>query len=376
MTEKKAVVAGHICVDITPVFPGQSWGSIGEILAPGKLIHMDGVSICTGGAVANTGLAMKKLGSDVRLMGKVGRDDFGRIVLNVMEEYGAADAMIVSEDSATSYTVVLAIPGIDRVFLHDTGANDTFCREDLDLAVIGEADLFHFGYPTLMKGMYEKDGREFLSMLRAVKETGVAISLDLAAVDPDSAAAAQDWRGILERALPCVDFFVPSAEELCYMLDNGCYSTWLERAKGGDVTEILTLGDIKPLGRKILEMGAKVALIKCGAKGIYYKTGAKETLKELCAKLELAPADWADKEGFEVSYKPERIRSGTGAGDTCIAAFLSSVLRGKSLKTAVEMAAATGACCVSSYDALSGIPSYEEIEDKIRRGWEKNPYNL
>lgn len=376
MTKKKAVVAGHICIDITPMFPRQSAASIGEILVPGRLIHMNGVDVHTGGAVANTGLAMKKLGADVQLMGMVGKDEFGGIVRNILREYGADDALIEVEDAATSYTVAVAVPGIDRIFLHDPGANDVFSRQDLDMDMIRRADLFHFGYPTIMKKMYENGGAEFLAMLRMVKETGAAVSLDLAAVDADSEAAKQDWQDILKKALPCVDFFVPSVEELCYMLDEKRYLSWRERAGGGDVTEVVTMEDIKPLGEKCLEMGAKAVLIKCGAPGIYYKTGAREKLEELCKKLELSVEDWAQKEGFEVSFKPEAVRSGTGAGDTSIAAFLSSVLRGKSLKASVEMAAGAGACCVSAYDALSGIPAYEEIEDKISRGWEKNLYHI
>ena len=376
MREKKAVVAGHICLDITPVFPKRSADTAGKILAPGSLIHMDGVDVHTGGSVANTGLAMKKLGGNVRLMGKVGRDAFGGIVKSVLREYDAEDALIETEDAATSYTVALAIPGVDRIFLHDPGANNTFCGEDLDMKLIRDADLFHFGYPPLMKRMYENGGAEFVSLLGAVKKTGAVVSLDLAAIDPDSEAAAQDWHSILEQALLLVDFFVPSVEELCYMLDEERYRVWKERAGGRDVTEILTMEDISPLGDQVLEMGAKVVLIKCGAPGIYYRTGKRRDLEALCEKLELSPEEWADKEGFEVSYKPEVVRSGTGAGDTSIAAFLISALRGKSLKAAVEMAAGAGACCVGAYDALSGIPSYEALEDKIRQGWEKNPSHI
>lgn len=376
MSGKKAVAAGHICLDITPLFPKQSADAAGKVLAPGSLIHMDGVDVHTGGAVANTGLAMKKLGQNVRLMGKVGRDAFGGIVKSILQEHAAGDALIETEEAATSYTVALAIPGIDRIFLHDPGANDTFCKEDLDMEQIRDADLFHFGYPTLMRKMYENEGREFLALLRAVKETGVAVSLDLAAVDADSKAAAQDWQSILAQALPLVDFFVPSVEELCCLLDGERYCMWKERAQGRDVTEILTVEDISPLGRRVLEMGAKAVLIKCGAPGIYYRTGKRADMEPLCKKLELAVEEWADLEGFEVSYKPEAVRSGTGAGDTSIAAFLASVLRGKSLKAAVEMAAGAGACCVSAYDALSGIPGYEELEEKIRQGWEKNPYSI
>lgn len=376
MTKKKAVVAGHICIDITPMFPGQSAGAIGDILVPGRLIHMHGVDVHTGGAVANTGLAMKKLGADVQLMGMVGKDEFGGIVRNILREYGADDALIEVEGAATSYTVALAVPGIDRIFLHDPGANDIFCKEDLDMAVIRGADLFHFGYPTIMKRMYENGGGEFLAMLQAVKGTGAAVSLDLAAVDADSEAAKQDWAWILEKALPYVDFFVPSVEELCYMLDKERYLSWRERAGGGDVTEVLAMEDIRPFGEKCLQLGAKVVLIKCGAPGIYYRTGGKEELAGLCEKLELSMEDWVQKEGFEASFKPEAVRSGTGAGDTSIAAFLTSVLRGKSLEASVEMAAGAGACCVCAYDALSGIPAYEEIEERIRQGWEKNPSRI
>ena len=54
--------------------------------------------------------------------------------------------MILADQEKTSYSVVLAIPGIDRIFLHDPGANVNFSGSDLDFEAIKEADLFHFGY--------------------------------------------------------------------------------------------------------------------------------------------------------------------------------------------------------------------------------------
>ena len=177
----KVVVAGHICVDITPVFPENSgFESAGHILQPGRLLHMDGVDVHTGGAVANTGLAMKILGSDVSLVGKIGNDAFGKIVLDMLKMYQAEKDMIVSAQSSTSYSVVLAIPGIDRIFLHDPGANDTFQAEDLDWQTVGQAELFHFGYPPLMKHMYQDNGRELAAMLQKVNALGTAVSLDMA----------------------------------------------------------------------------------------------------------------------------------------------------------------------------------------------------
>ena len=94
---KKAVAAGHVCLDITPIFPGGIRDKAENILLPGKLIHVEGADIHTGGSVANTGTAMKLLGADVRLAGMVGDDDFGKIVREKLKTWGADQDMIVSE---------------------------------------------------------------------------------------------------------------------------------------------------------------------------------------------------------------------------------------------------------------------------------------
>ena len=71
--KKKIAAAGHICLDITPVFPANTAGTVAEILKPGRLLHMDGVDVHTGGSAANTGLALKLMGADVRILEKWGR---------------------------------------------------------------------------------------------------------------------------------------------------------------------------------------------------------------------------------------------------------------------------------------------------------------
>jgi len=341
------------------------------VLIPGKVIQTRGVNIHTGGAVANTGLAMKRMGIDVSLMGKVGNDEFGSLILKYLAEYDADSGVIIAEHSETSYSVVLSVPGIDRLFLHNPGANDTFSYNDLDYSVIEAATLFHFGYPTIMKRMYQNEGDEFIRILKKVKEMGTAVSLDMAAIDPAAEAADADWEKILEKTLPDVDFFVPSVEELCFMLDRERYEAWVQKADGGDVADILSIEDIKPLGEKVMGMGAKVVLIKCGALGMYYRTDSKEHMSGLCDILNLSVETWAGKEGFEASYEPEAVVSGTGAGDVSIAAFLAAVLQEEPLEDAVHLAAAAGACCVASHDALSGLKSLAELKDKIAGGWTK-----
>ena len=123
--------------------------------------------------MANTGLAMSFLGADVQLIGKVGHDDFGENITRIVKSHHIAERMIVSETSHTSYSIILAVPGNDRIFLHDPGANDTFEFSDLDLDAIRQASLFHFGYPPLMKRLYSNGGVELKKIFQAVAEAGV-----------------------------------------------------------------------------------------------------------------------------------------------------------------------------------------------------------
>lgn len=370
--KKKVIIAGHICLDITPVFPDIKVRKLTDILSPGKLLQVGEADVHTGGAVANTGLGMKILGADVTLMAKMGKDSFGSMVTGILQGYGADCRMIVSEEESTSYSVVLAVPGIDRIFLHNPGANNHFYAEDVPEELLRQAALFHFGYPSLMRSMYLEEGRELCRLLQRVQAAGAATSLDFAAVDASSEAGRTDWNAVLEKALPYVDFFVPSVEELCFMLDRTRYEEWQSRAAGGDITEILDVErDIKPLADRCLELGAKVLLLKCGVLGMYYRSAHAGAIETISPRLELDVTAWAEKEGFEPSYEPERVLSGTGAGDTSIAAFLAAMLEGKDMKRSVQLAAATGACCVTAYDALSGLQPFEVLEQRIDVGWKK-----
>ena len=364
---KKVIVAGHACLDITPLFPqNQQAAKLGNILSPGKLIQMEGVDIHAGGAVSNTGMAMKMLGADVCLMAKTGSDEFGKIISDIYAAQGADSGIIVQEGQNTSYSVVLALPGIDRIFLHDPGCNHTFSFEDLPKEKLLGTDLFHFGYPPLMKKMYEDTGSELVRMMKYMKAQGTATSLDLAFVDGESDAGAADWKEILSRVLPYVDFFVPSIEELCFMLDRDRYEAWKTKAGDEDISFSLDVQrDIRPLADKCMELGAKVLLLKCGAPGLYYRTTEVKRLEGLETALGISAEDWSDREGFEASYQPERVLSGTGAGDTTIAAFLTAMLEGYPFEMCIHLAAAEGASCVEAYDALGGIRPLKELASRI-----------
>ncbi len=316
---KTVIAAGHICLDITPVFPeGRSANTPGEILTPGKLIEVGAADVHTGGSVANTGLALKILGNDVRLMGKVGDDAFGEMVQKILSDHGAG-GLLVDPAASTSYSVVLAMPGVDRIFLHNPGANDTFLGADIPDDALSDAVLFHFGYPPLMKKMYENDGNELAALFSRVKSFDIATSLDLAAVDPDSPAGHADWRRILTNVLPYVDFFVPSFEELCFMLDRDRYDHLA--LAGTDMTMNLDINaDVVPLADELISMGCKVVLIKCGIRGLYYRTADTDRIQKIGSRLGLDAGIWAGREGLQPCFVADTVRSGTGAGDTSIAA--------------------------------------------------------
>ncbi len=369
-----AVVAGILCLDITPKFNTAKCDNIGKILVPAKTLFMGEAEIHAGGCVTNTGIAMQKMGANVALMSKLGEDDFGRIMLDKISPYASTESISLSKTGGTPYSIVLSPPGIDRIFLSYCGVLDDYGIDDIDMQLVKRARIFHFGYPPAMKRMYQNGGEELIRLYREAKQTGTATSLDTSAVDEHSASGTVGWDGILRKTAPHLDFFVPSVEELCYMLDRKMYARWREVAGDGDIIAAVNEADVAALAGRLLEYGAKVVLVKCGSRGLYLATADGAALQTVGGGLAENLSGWENVRHFEASYKPDRLRSATGAGDTCIAAFLCSVLRGLPYEQAVQYAAATGASCVEEYDSLSGLRSFEQMREKIDAGWEKNSF--
>lgn len=366
-----AVVAGMTCLDITPGFVNPTAHSIGEVMVPSTTLYMDKTNIHTGGCVSNTGLAMNFFGMRVKLMTMVGDDDFGKIILSQYAQYTDTDSIKISQTAGTAHSFVIAPRGIDRLFLHYPGCNDTFSSEDLDFDTIAKARLFHFGYPPVMHQMYRNDGAELIRSFKKAKELDVTTSLDLCGIDENSEAGRSDWRKILQGILPYVDIFMPSIEELCCMVDRDLYHEWLKKAGDRELVSILTEEDILPLMQQLFDWGAKIVLMKCGRLGLYLMSAGADRLSTAGSDLRENLLTWDHVQYLEHSYKPSEVISGSGAGDTCIAAFLTAVLKGCGWKSCLQYAAAAGASCVEAVDALSGLRSFEEMDEKIRSGWEK-----
>jgi len=352
----KTMVAGHICLDITPGFNPLLEGGFNEIFAPGKLINVEEVVIGTGGTVSNTGLAMTKLGIDVCLNGKVGDDEFGRIIKNrVGPDRSAAFKMVPGQSS--SYSIVLALPGVDRIFFHHPGTNDTFTADDIDYDALSKCSLLHFGYPTLMRKMYENDGQQLDDIFSRAKELGVVTSLDMTLPDPNSDSGKSNWQKILKRILPFVDIFLPSVEELAYMLDRDLFEKRKAHANGQDPVLSYTGDDCSMLSGVLLGLGVKIAAIKLGINGYYLRTADKGALENLTAPA-CGVNGWADRELWASSYRADKFGSANGAGDATIAGFLTAFLRGLGPIECVKAANVLGWQNVQQIDTLSGIEDW------------------
>ncbi|MEX0654345.1 MAG: carbohydrate kinase family protein [Phycisphaeraceae bacterium] len=356
----EVVVAGHICLDLIPTFDPEK---ADVQLSPGTLVQVGPAVRSTGGAVSNTGLALHRLGTAVTLTGKVGDDPFGRDVLELLRtrDPRLAEGMVVTPGENTSYSVVISPPGVDRMFLHCPGANDTFGPEDMGWERMAGARLLHFGYPPVMGRMYRNGGRELASLLAEAGSRGVATSLDMCDPDPQSEAGRIDWRALLQRTLPHVDVFAPSLDELLFML-----------RQPGERSQAVTPAGLAALGDALLAMGTAVVAIKLGEHGLYLKTtDDRDRLARVPGDL-LADVDaWVGRELLSPCFEVDVVGA-TGSGDCTIAGLLAALLRGAGPSEAVQAATAVGACSVESADATTGVRAWDAVEARLRAGWARH----
>jgi len=366
-----AIVAGHLCVDVIPTI-NQEAASSESFLAPGRLTEVGPAVLSTGGAVSNTGLALHRLGIDVRLIARVGDDQIAELTRNLLRRYGPhlADTLGVGQGEPSSYSVVINPPGVDRTFLHCTGTNDTFGPEDIDPELVAQARLFHFGYPPLMRRMYADGGTALSAMLHAAHETGATVSLDMAMPDPAKPSGRADWPGILVRALPHVHLFVPSAEEILYMLRRSRYDELAREIGPAAMLNEITASETSSLARAAMALGARVVLLKMGHRGLYVRTA--DDLGEMGRATPADPTNWSGRELWAPCFRVT-VGGTVGAGDATIAGFLAGLLKGETIEHSLTAGVAVGACCVETADATSGIRTWEATQQRITSGWEQLP---
>ena len=368
----EAVVAGHICLDVFPTLAG------GHMLfRPGQTIEAGPVIFSTGGPVSNTGLALHKLGVATRLMAKIGTDLFGQAIRQILESHGPglSQEMILARGEASSYSIILSPPGADRMFIHAPGCNATFGADDVRSEALDTARLFHFGYPPLMQRMYANDGVELAAIFSRVKALGLTTSLDLSMPDPNSAAGRANWHAILRATLPYVDVFLPSAEEILFMLRRQAFDRFAAMSEHSRPLDSIEPSLIAELGQELLDMGAKIVALKIGERGLYLRTASTMALTQLGRCQVADVAAWSDRELWSPCFATCVVGT-TGSGDATIAGFLLGLLRAMTPEAALSAACAVGACSVEAVDALSGVRSWSETEARLTAGWARVPIAL
>lgn len=369
---KKAIVAGHFCLDILPDLSNVPFKQFFELFQPGHLLETGKMNIATGGAASNTGISLNKLGLSASIIARLGSDGFGHIAAEHLENFVAPEfnCLNLVEGETTSYTIIVNPPGIDRIFLHHPGANDSFTDTDVEFSKFPEHVLFHFGYPQLMKSMYMDQGKRLVALFQKAKNAGFTTSLDTTFPDPSSPMGKVNWEDVLRAVLPYVDIFSPSYEEAYFMLDKQGYQSFID--SGVELAPDKVLMD---LTERILDFGAKIAFLKLGSSGAILHVSDQLDQQGFGKAWFPGLKQWEARTLWAPSYQVDVVGT-TGAGDATIAGLLGAVMREMPIETALSFAMGVGACNVEAIDSVSGVRTWAETMTRINDGWQKNPMGL
>lgn len=365
------IAAGHICLDVIPRLTSRHTRAE-DLFTPGALSQVGPATLALGGSVANTGLALHRLGCKARLVGKVGNDLLGKAILESLEQVdpSIAEHMVVSAGESTSYTIVLSPPNVDRGFLHFPGTNDSFTAADLAAIAWRDTRLLHFGYPPLMRGTFSDEGRGLAAAFAAAQQAGALVSLDMATPGAD----ATNWRQWLRNVLPHVDIFLPSLDEILFMLDPLRDDHADNRATTGP--QGIDAALLAELAADLHGFGVPIVVIKLGDQGLYLSS-----VKQLWAQSQRSAwqdfnwCDWERRNLLAPCFEVEVVGT-TGSGDCTIAGFLLALLYGSGPEQALRSATAVGAHCVESADATSNIPSWPKLLSRLRSTWPQLPLDF
>lgn len=228
--------------------------ALGELLIDFTMISADADGYPTmaahpGGAVANFLAAIAKFGGKTALMGKVGGDTFGVALLKTLEKAGINTSGMVMDDSVfTTLAFVTLDESGDREFsfARKPGADTCIRFEELNLRLIDEAKVFHFGTLSLTD---EPARTATQKAVAYAKEKGKLITYDPNLRKPLWSNLA-DAKQQLLWGLSQADVVKISDEEVEFLFG-------LSPEEGAE---------------HILEKyGVKLVFVTCGAKGCYFK---------------------------------------------------------------------------------------------------------
>lgn len=305
---------------------------IGEILIDLTQIgfHESGVPLFAanpGGAPANVAVAAARLGAHTALIGKTGRDGFGRYLRQVLADNGVDDAGLHESELPTTMAIVSVDGSGERDFRFACGADNDLAPEEVDADAIAGSKILHFGSVSLTPGPAQA---ATLFAARSAKDAHVLVSYDPNYRSSlwDSQENAVKW---MRAPLPLVDVLKLSEEELPLIIGTS------------DLEE----------GTRLLErQGVKLIMVTLGGNGVFCR--------------------WTGESWHQPGI-PVKVADTNGAGDTFLAAVLSSLCRRESgplegleraeLKDILAFANRAAAFTCSRSGAIPAMPTWEELFD-------------
>jgi sugar/nucleoside kinase (ribokinase family) len=280
---------------------------------------VDDITVASGGDAVNEAITLSRLGHRVGLLALVGEDVQGDFVVRQCEKNGV-DVSGVSRTAKhpTATSVVLINSSGERSFLSQPdSALDAFLLDESDV------DQIKPGVKVVSLGSFFC-GRNLHSgaleaALQKAKEVGAKTVADFV-LSPH----AEGLKGI-RHLLELVDYAVPSWEEACVYA-------------GTD--------SLDGIAEEFFGYGVQNVVIKRGGEGVFVRTKTDR---------------------LSVSPYPSSVVDTTGAGDNFVAGFICGLLRGEPLRRCVMIGAATASIAIQSIGATTGVRSFEQVTEVMRR---------
>jgi sugar/nucleoside kinase (ribokinase family) len=290
-------------------------------------VGVDSIEVTNGGDASNASVNLTKLGNRVALVGRVGADDLGKMVLDRIKENGVAvNGIHVSETDRTSTCIVLIHEDGEHFFIYTPAANNSLCSDDVDRRLIERAKIVHFGAVFSLPGL---EGPGMVEILRYAKELGHTTSMDL------SGSAETMSLDKVEQVFPNLDYLLPSIIE----------------AEG-----LAKTPDPEKAAAIFLSAGVSNVVIKLGGDGCYMAN--------------------REESGYVAAFSVDKVVDTTGAGDAFVSGFLSGVVRGRTFRDCVRLGNAVGALAVRKAGATAGVTCMEDALALLKQsdeGWHDQP---
>lgn len=285
-----------------------------------------------GGAPCNVLAMLNRLGKKTAFIGKVGNDQFGKMLKEVVEESGTdVSGLAMDEQVHTTLAFVHTFPDGDREFsfYRNPGADMMLTKEEVDPELIKKARIFHFGTLSSTHAGVREATRYAIDV---AKENGLLVSFDPNLREPLWESLDQAKEEILYGMSKC-DILKISDNEMEFMTGTTDYNKGVE----------------------MLREQFDIPLI-CVTLG---KEGSRAFYKDMI--VEAAP------------FVREDTIETTGAGDTFEACTLNYILEHgledlteENLKEMLTFANAGASIITTRKGALKVMPEKEEIEKVIR----------